>query len=270
MGAGADRRDDHAPGNARPHEARRARGEGLSERFQFSAGLGSGVLLSATRLPKVPVTDAPAQGELLRPGQPPAGCNWKLLRPGRAPRPEHRSRETNQPSFLLVPGTIYDNVDRWERLDVLDLRPGGWSGREARVPAGVDEAAGEPGRDAYVEQLVVNLFARRRARPKSSSTSWPSGRSRPRWPPPHSGGAANSAIAGWTRRWPGRGRRPPAEPVPKLPPRCPKAASRRELRTDNRPARSGPRTASTTTGSSPPSTPPGPTSPASEARGSTC
>src|SRR4029078_4287376 len=39
--------------------------------------------------------------------------------------------ETRAPSFVLIPGTIYDRVDRWQRLEITPLQPA--IERQARV-----------------------------------------------------------------------------------------------------------------------------------------
>jgi len=127
----------------------RAAHEGrTSERFRFGSGLGSGFYFSYG-LPKLPVTAALRASLFVRASR--AGVQVYA----RVVLPADTDPETKQPSYLLVPGTIYDNVDRWQRLEVLDLRAS--LERQARVlrassrrPVGLD--------GAYLEQIVVNLY----------------------------------------------------------------------------------------------------------------
>ncbi len=128
----------------------RAAHEGkTSEHFRFTAGLGSGFFFSYP-LPKVPVTDALKTSLYVRANR--AGVQLFT----RVVLPADTDPETNQPSFLLVPGTIYDNVDRWQRLEVVELRLSLES--QARVlRASTRRPVSLEG--AYIEQLVVNLFS---------------------------------------------------------------------------------------------------------------
>ncbi len=128
---------------------RATHGGKAAEHFRFSAGIGSGFYISYP-LPKVPVNDALKAGLFVRANR--AGVQLFA----RVVVPSDTDPLTNQPSFLLVPGTIYDSVDRWQRLEVIDLRPS--LERQARVlRASTRRAVSLDG--AYVEQLVVNLFA---------------------------------------------------------------------------------------------------------------
>lgn len=132
----------HDRTNRAAHEGR------LSEHFRFGAGLGSGLYFSYP-LPKVPVTDALKASLYVRANRSGVQLFARVVLPG------DTDPETKQPSFLLVPGTIYDNADRWQRLEVLDL-PNSLE-RQARV---LRATTRRPVRldGAYVEQLVVNLF----------------------------------------------------------------------------------------------------------------
>ena len=63
--------------------------------------------------------------------------------------------ETKAPSYVLVPGTIFDQVDRWQRLELVQMLP--TIERQARVlrastrrPVQLD--------GAYLERVVVNLL----------------------------------------------------------------------------------------------------------------
>ncbi len=128
----------------------RAAHEGrTSEHFQFSAELGSGFYFSYP-LPKVPVTDKLKSNLYVRANR--AGIQLFA----RVVLPSDTDPQTNQPSFLLVPGSIYESVDRWERLEVSDLRVS--LERQARVlRASTRRPVSLEG--AYIERLVVNLFA---------------------------------------------------------------------------------------------------------------
>ena len=133
----------HDQSDRAAHEGR------TSEHFRFSAGLGSGFYFSY-QLPKVPVTDALKASLYVRANR--AGVQLFA----RVVLPSDTDPLTNQPSFLLVPGTIYDAVERWQRLEVIDLRPS--LERQARVlRASTRRPVSLEG--AYVERLVVNLFA---------------------------------------------------------------------------------------------------------------
>jgi hypothetical protein len=127
----------------------RAAHEGrTSEHFKFTAGLGSGFFFSYP-LPKVPVTDALKASLFVRSTRAGVQLFARVVLPG------DTDPDTKQASFLLVPGTIYDNVDRWQRLELLDLRSS--LERQARVlRASTKRPVSLEG--AYVEQLVVNLF----------------------------------------------------------------------------------------------------------------
>ncbi len=129
--------------------SRRAAHEGrVSEHFRFTAALGSGFYFSDT-LPKVPVTDALKASLFVRANR--AGVQLFA----RVVLPADTDPETKQPSFLLVPGTSYDDVDRWQRLEVVSLRPA--LERQARVlRASTRRPVSLEG--AYVERLVVNLY----------------------------------------------------------------------------------------------------------------
>ncbi len=120
----------------------------LSERFAFTAGLGSAFYFSYA-LPKIPVSDELRASVYARSKR--AGVRVY----GRVILPADTDPETGQPSFVLVPGTIYENVDRWQRLELVALRPS--IERQARVlrastrrPVSLD--------GAYLDGLIVNLF----------------------------------------------------------------------------------------------------------------
>ncbi len=120
----------------------------LSERFQFQAEPGSAFYVSYP-LPRIPVTDLLSVALQVRANR--AGIRLFV----RVVLPEDVDPETRAPSFLLVPGTVFDRVDRWQRLEVF------------RLPESVEEQARvlrvssrRPVslKGAYVDCAVVNLM----------------------------------------------------------------------------------------------------------------
>ncbi len=127
----------------------RARHKGLSsERIQFEAGTGNAFYYSYA-LPQIVVTDPLQVGLYVRSNR----VGVQLL--GRVVLPADTDPDTGEPSFVLIPGTIYDAADRWQRLDLVDLRPS--IERQARV---LRAASNRPVNleGAYLDRLVVNLF----------------------------------------------------------------------------------------------------------------
>ncbi len=127
----------------------RARHEGLgSERIQFEAGTGSAFYYSYA-LPQIVVTDPLQVGLYVRSNR----VGVQLL--GRVVLPADTDPDTGEPSFVLISGTIYDAADRWQRLELVDLRPS--IERQARV---LRAASSRPVslEGAYLDRLVVNLF----------------------------------------------------------------------------------------------------------------
>ena len=59
----------------------------------------------------------------------PTGSGVQLY--GRVVLPADIDPETRAPSFVLIQGTIYDRVDRWQRLELTDMLPS--IERQARV-----------------------------------------------------------------------------------------------------------------------------------------
>src|SRR5262249_9808806 len=73
---------------------------------------------------------------------------------GRVVLPADRDPETKTPSFVLVPGPIFNRVDRWQKLELIQMLP--TVERQARVlRASTRRAVSLEG--AYLERLVVNL-----------------------------------------------------------------------------------------------------------------
>lgn len=127
----------------------RAAHEGrTSEHFRFSSNQGSGFYFSYA-LPKVPASETLKTSLFVRANR--AGVQLFA----RVVIPADTDPETKQPSFLLVPGTIYDNVDGWQRLVIEDFMTA--LERQARVLR-VSSKRRVSLEGAFVESLVVNLF----------------------------------------------------------------------------------------------------------------
>jgi len=129
--------------------SRRAAREGrLSERFQFDAGPGSRFFVSYAT-PKIPVSDDLNVSLAVRSNR--AGVQLFA----RVVLPADIDPENRAPSYVLVPGTIFDEVDRWQRLELVHMMPA--IERQARV---LRASTRRPVRleGAYLERLVVNLL----------------------------------------------------------------------------------------------------------------
>src|SRR4051794_70057 len=127
----------------------RAAHEGkLSERFDFEAEAGSQFFVSYA-LPRITVTDGLEAVLYVRANR----VGVQLY--ARVVLPEDIDPETRAPSFVLIPGTIYDRVDRWQRLELTNLLPS--IERQARV---LRASSRRPVslKGAYLERLVVNLM----------------------------------------------------------------------------------------------------------------
>lgn len=120
----------------------------LSEHFQFEADAGSAFYVSYP-VPNVPVTDLLNVSLQVRANR--AGIRLFV----RVVLPKDVDPETRAPSFLLVPGTIFDRVDRWQRLEAAHLPPS--LEEQARVlRASSRRPVSLEG--AYVDCVVVNLM----------------------------------------------------------------------------------------------------------------
>ncbi len=127
---------------------RAAREGKTSEHFEFEAGVGSGFYYSYS-LPGVPINARTRIRMSVRSDK----SGMQLL--ARVILPEDTDPDTGQPSFVLVPGTIYDGGDRWQKLEVDDLFAS--VERQARVlRASSKRKVSVEG--AYVERLVMNLY----------------------------------------------------------------------------------------------------------------
>ncbi len=120
----------------------------LSERFAFDAGIGSAVYYSF-EVPRVPVVNQTKIGLYVRSNR----AGMQLF--ARVVLPADKDPESGKPSFVMVPGTIYDLVDRWQRLDLVDLPLA--VERQARILR-ADTRRTVSIEGAYVERIVVNLY----------------------------------------------------------------------------------------------------------------
>src|SRR5271165_2752715 len=133
---------------AQDRSVRAAHDGNLSEHFQFDADTGSQFFVSYA-LPKIPVTDRLQAVLHVRANR--AGV--QLF--GLVVLPADIDSETRAPSFVMIQGTIYDRVDRWQRLELTDMLPS--IERQARV---LRASSRRPVslKGAYLERLVVNLM----------------------------------------------------------------------------------------------------------------
>ena len=127
---------------------RAAHGGRLSEHFQFEATSGTQFFVSYTT-PQVPVSDDLSVSVFVR-------ANRSGVRIyGRVVLPADIDPETKAPSFVMVPGTIFDQPDRWQKLELVQMLP--TIERLARVLRASSRRA-VPLDGAYIERVVVNLL----------------------------------------------------------------------------------------------------------------
>ncbi len=133
---------------AQDRSERAAHGGRLSEHFQFDAGPGSQFFVSYA-LPRIPVSEELSVGLHVRSTR--AGVQIF----GRVVLPADVDPETKAPSYVLVPGTIFDQIDRWQRIELVQMLP--TIERQARV---LRASTRRPVRldGAYLEKVVVNLM----------------------------------------------------------------------------------------------------------------
>ena len=127
---------------------RAAHGGRLSEHFHFEAGAGSQFFVSYA-LPKVPVIGDLNVSLHVRSNR----SGVQLF--GRVVLPADIDPETKSPSFVMVPGTVFNRVDRWERLELTEILPA--IERQARVLRASTQRP-VPLEGAYLERVVVNLM----------------------------------------------------------------------------------------------------------------
>jgi hypothetical protein len=128
---------------------RAAHGGRLSEHFEFETADGSQFFVSCAT-PRVPVNDELSVSLFVRANR----GGVQLF--ARVVLPLDIDPETKAPSFVMVPGTVFDQVDRWQKLEVVHMAPS--IERLARV---LRASSRRPVRldGAYVEKVVVNLLA---------------------------------------------------------------------------------------------------------------
>lgn len=132
----------HDRSNRAAHEGR------TSERFLFRAGPGSALYFSQP-VPRVAISDDAQASLYVRANRPGVQLFGKVVLPADI------DPETGRPSFLLIPGETLQGTDRWERLDLKDLRA--TLARQARIlRLGTERRVSLDG--AYLERLVVNLY----------------------------------------------------------------------------------------------------------------
>ena len=121
----------------------------LSEHFHFNAGPGSQFFVSYA-LPRIPVSEDLSVTLQVRSNR----GGVQIF--GRVVLPSDVDPETKAPSYVMVPGTIFDQIDRWQRIELVQMLP--TIERQARV---LRASTRRPVRldGAYLEKIVVNLLA---------------------------------------------------------------------------------------------------------------
>ena len=133
----------HDRSEAQRHDGRRA------EHFRFeSQGLGNSVYYSLP-LPRAPIFDDTEVSLYVHATQPGIQLLAKVILPNDV------DLDTGQPAFVSVSGGSYDNVNRWQRLELTDLRQA--VERQARILR-VQSRRKVRLDGAYIERLVVNLY----------------------------------------------------------------------------------------------------------------
>jgi hypothetical protein len=134
--------------DAQERSDRAAHGGRLSERFSFHAGNGSQFFVSYAT-PQIVVSDELTVSLHVRTNR--AGVQVFA----RIVLPADSDPETKAPSFVLVPGPICGQTDRWERLELAHMVPA--IERQARVlRSSTRRRVSLEG--AYLERVVVNLL----------------------------------------------------------------------------------------------------------------
>ena len=144
------REESDAPIEIFTHErSKRIAHEGVqSEYFEFKAGIGGGLYYSYA-LPPIPVTDALKITLDVRSNR----VGMQFL--ARVVLPADVDPDSGQPSFVLIPGTSYEEVERWQTIELDDMMPA--VERQARVlRASSKRKVSLDG--AYLERLVVNVY----------------------------------------------------------------------------------------------------------------
>jgi hypothetical protein len=127
---------------------RAAHGGRLSERFQFESGPGSQFFVSYAT-PKIPVSDDTKIGLFVRSDRAGVRIHAKIVLPADV------DPDTGAASYVLVSGTAFDQVDRWQKLELVEMmlpieRQARVLRASSRRPVKLD--------GAYLERVVVNLL----------------------------------------------------------------------------------------------------------------
>jgi hypothetical protein len=121
----------------------------FSEHYEFEATGGNQFYVSYTT-PRIPVTDELSLSVFVRANRGGARLFARVVLPADI------DPDTRAPSFVMVPGTIFDQPDRWQKLEIVHIQP--TVERLARVlRASTRRQVQLDG--AYVERLVVNLMS---------------------------------------------------------------------------------------------------------------
>ena len=119
-----------------------------SEGFEFRAGIGGGLYYSYAVAP-IPVADDLTIGLFIRSNR----SGMQLL--ARVVLPADVDPDSGKPSFVLIPSTTYEVPDRWQKVELADMKPA--IERQARVlRAASKRKVSLDG--AYVERLIVNVY----------------------------------------------------------------------------------------------------------------
>ena len=127
----------------------RARHDGqTSERFAFTAKGGSEFFYSYP-LPNIPIDDRLTVRLYARANQPGVELSARVVFPSEI------DPDTTRPSYVMIPGVSGDVADRWQRLELGDLRL--LADRQARI-ARVKTKRPFKLEGAYIDRVVVNLM----------------------------------------------------------------------------------------------------------------
>ena len=127
---------------------RAAHGGHLSEHFHFEAGIGSQFFVSYA-LPRVPVTPGLSLSLYVRSNKQGVQLFAKVM------LPSDIDPATKAPSYVLLPGTVFSRVDRWENLELIEMLPA--IEQQARVLRTTTRRPVQL-EGAYLDRVVVNIM----------------------------------------------------------------------------------------------------------------
>ncbi len=133
---------------AQDRSQRAAHGGRLSEHFHFESGPGSQFFVSYAT-PKIPVSDDLNIGLYVRSDRAGVKIYAKVILPADV------DPDTRAPSYVLVSGTVFDQVDRWQKLELVGMTLA--IERQARVLRATTRRPVKL-EGAYLERVVVNLL----------------------------------------------------------------------------------------------------------------